>query len=116
MQDTEDAVEAYNRGLEYLDYNEPDQAIVAFSQAIELNGRHARAYFARGYALATKGDMAGAIADYDAAIRLDPHNGAAYFNRGAAFQQCGEATKAEADFAEARRLTTSGSKGKPAKA
>ena len=44
--EAQDAVEAYNRGLEYLDYNEPDQAIAAFSEAIRLNPRHVHAYLA----------------------------------------------------------------------
>ena len=57
LQDIEDPIEAYNRGLEYLDYNEPDHAIAAFSQAIALNGRHALAHFARGFAYASMGEL-----------------------------------------------------------
>ena len=55
LQDIEDPIEAYNRGLEYLDYNEPDQAIAAFSQAIALNSRHALAYFAAASPMQSRG-------------------------------------------------------------
>ena len=32
----QDAINAYNRVMEYLDYGDPRQAIAAFSEAIEL--------------------------------------------------------------------------------
>ena len=50
MHDHQDASEAYSRGLEYLEYNEPDQAILAFTETLKLNPRHMHAYFARGCA------------------------------------------------------------------
>ncbi len=52
MHDHQDALEVYSRGLEYLDYNEPDQAILAFTEALHLNPQHVHAYFARGCAWA----------------------------------------------------------------
>ena len=78
MQDHQDALEAYSRGLEYLDYNEPDQAIRAFTEALKLNPRHVHAYFARGCAWIERGNLEQAIADYNEAIRLDPNYAAAY--------------------------------------
>jgi tetratricopeptide (TPR) repeat protein len=94
----QDAREAYNRGLEYLDYNEPDQAIVAFTEAIRMNARHVHAYFARGCAWAERGDFAKAIADYDFALQLDPNYAAAKSNQ-----------------AEARRLLQNGDSNQAAK-
>jgi tetratricopeptide (TPR) repeat protein len=76
----QDAREAYNRGLEYLDYNEPDQAIAAFNEAVRLSPRHIHALFARGCAWAERGDLAKAIADYEATLQLDPNYTAAHAN------------------------------------
>ena len=81
MFEPQDAREAYNRGLEYLDYNEPDQAIVAFNEAIRLNPRNVHAFFARGCAWVERGDFAKAIADYESTLQLDPHYAAAKANR-----------------------------------
>ena len=79
-------VEAYGRGLEYLDYNEPDQAIAAFTEAIRLDPRHVQAHFARGYAWAERRTWSGAIADFSEAIRLGSAYAAAYYNRAAAYR------------------------------
>jgi len=102
--DHQDALEAYNRGLEYLDYNEPDQAIVAFSDVLKLKPRHVHAYFARGCAWAERGNLEEAIADYNEAIRLDPHYTAAYSNRAAALSRRGDVDAAAADLERCRSL------------
>jgi tetratricopeptide (TPR) repeat protein len=99
LQDMQDVVESYSRGLEYLDYNEPDQAIAAFTNVLRHNPRHVHAYFARGYAWAERGDLDQAIADYSEAIRLDPGYAAAYFNRAAAYHRKGDSERAAADEA-----------------
>ena len=70
--------------MEYLDYNEPDQAIQAFTEALKLNPRNVHAYFARGCAWAERGDLEKAIADYNEAIRLDPN----YVAAAADMQRC----------------------------
>ena len=101
---SQDAVEAYNRGLEYLDYNEPDQAIKAFTEAIDINPRHVHAYFARGCAWAERGEVDRAIADYGEAIRLDPTYTAAYYNRALAFRTKGFRDRAAADDAKCQEL------------
>ena len=103
---TQDAVEAYHRGMEYLDYNEPDHAIAAFTEAIRLDGKHANAWFARGFAYASRGHMAKAVADYSEAIRLDPAYAAAYHNRAAAYRELGDLHGAGADEAKVRQLRT----------
>ena len=101
---TQDAVEAYHRGMEYLDYNEPDHAIAAFSEAIRLHGKHANTWFARGFAYANRGHLAEAVADYTEAIRLDPAYAAAYHNRAAAYRELGDLGNASADEAKVRQL------------
>ena len=106
----DESLESYNRGMEYLDYNEPDQAIAAFTEAIQRNPRLTHAYFARGFAHAGRGDFARAVADYTAAIERDPTLVGAYCNRAAAYQQLGETSKAASDLAkcEAVRAGRSG--------
>ena len=104
VHDHQDALEAYNRGLEYLEYNEPDQAILAFTDALKLNPRHTHAYFARGCAWAERGNFEKAIADYSEAIRLDPKYAAAYSNRAAALTRRGDAKAAAADLERCQKL------------
>lgn len=104
MQDPQDAVEAYNRGMEYLDYNEPDQAVAAFSEAIRLKPHHVQAWFARGFAQASLGHFDAAIIDYSEAIRLDPRYAAAYHNRSAALAAKGDHPGAQQDQAKYQQL------------
>jgi tetratricopeptide (TPR) repeat protein len=104
MYQAEDPVETYNRGLEHLDYNEPDLAIEAFSQTLALKPSSVHAWFARGFARASRGDLTGAIADYTEALRLDPCYTAAYQNRSAAYRQQGKTDLADQDEAHCHRL------------
>jgi tetratricopeptide (TPR) repeat protein len=104
VHDHQDALEVYSRGLEYLDYNEPDQAILAFTEALHLNPQHVHAYFARGCAWAERGNLEKAIADYNEALRLDPNYAAAYSNRAAALTRLGNAKAAAADLERCRTL------------
>jgi tetratricopeptide (TPR) repeat protein len=108
LHDMFDVVEAYNRGLEYLDYNEPDQAIAAFSEAIRLNPKHAAAYFARGFALAEMGQLERALADYNRVIELQDDYAAAYLNRAGLHERLGALAEAEADRQHYRRLMMAG--------
>jgi len=102
--EAEDPIEAYNRGMEHLDYNEPDLAIEAFSQTLALRPSAVHAWFARGFAQASRGNLDGAIADYTEALRLDPRYAAAYHNRSAAYRQQGKTELAEQDEAKYRQL------------
>jgi lipoprotein NlpI len=67
---------------------------------VKPKGR-AAAFYNRGNAYSTKGDLAAAIADYDEAIKLDPKNASALTNRGTAHSEKGDADAALADFDEA---------------
>ena len=104
MYDHQDALEAYNRGLEYLDYNEPDQAIRAFTEALKLNPRHFTPISPAVCAWAERGNLEQAIADYNEALRLDPNYAAAYSNRAAALKRRGDAKAAAADMERCRKL------------
>ena len=58
-----------------------DEAIAAFTKAIELNSRNGAAFRKRGYVKWLKSDNESAIADYSKAIFLDPMDYAAYYGR-----------------------------------
>jgi tetratricopeptide (TPR) repeat protein len=90
--------------MEYLDYNEPDQALAAFTEAIRLKPNSLQAWFARGFAQANLGHFDAAIADYSEAIRLDPRYAAAYHNRSAAFAAKGDHHAEQQDQAKYLQL------------
>jgi tetratricopeptide (TPR) repeat protein len=102
--EAEDPLEAYNRGLEHLDYNEPDLAIEAFTQAMRLKPSSVHSWFGRGFAHAMRGDLEQAVADYTDALRLDPRYVAAYQNRAAAYRQLGRLDEARQDEARLQEL------------
>jgi tetratricopeptide (TPR) repeat protein len=62
-----------------------DEAIAAFTKAIELNPRNSVAFNKRGYIKFLKHDYESAIADYGKAILLDPMDYAAYYGRSQAY-------------------------------
>jgi tetratricopeptide (TPR) repeat protein len=78
--------EAYlNRGLDYYNNGDLDNAISAYDQAIQLNTNYAEAYNNRGQSYSDRGDLDHAIHDYDQAIQLNPNLAEAYNNRGVAY-------------------------------
>ena len=83
-------------------YNE---AIAVFTKAIEYEPKLSRsnlseAYFKRGFAKSSLGDIEGAKSDYKISIELDrtPKNAEAYYNRGIAKKTLGDNEGAKADF------------------
>jgi tetratricopeptide (TPR) repeat protein len=93
----EDAIEAYRLGMGFLETDEPEQAVSAFSEALRLHPKYVHAWFARGYAHACRGDLTRAIDDFGEAICFDADYAAAYYNRAAAYRRMGEHEKAAAD-------------------
>ena len=64
------AARHFQRGLAYYDLGDFDGAIAEFSRAIQLDGRHARAYAFRALSYGYMGNTAEAQADLQSAIRL----------------------------------------------
>ena len=87
------AKEAYTKGLALLEKQADDAAIAAFSEAIRLDPRNARAYDGRGAAHGFRGEIDKAIADFTQAVRLDPKDVMAYFSRGYAYGKRATTTK-----------------------
>ncbi|MBR1761232.1 MAG: tetratricopeptide repeat protein [Schwartzia sp.] len=79
-------------------------AIVALSQAVELNPQNASAYSFLGIEYAKSKDQKRAIENCDKAIKLDPSNALTYSARGWAYAKLGDYTKAIADCTKAIEL------------
>ena len=80
-----------DRGIDYYNRGDYDNAIIELSEAIRLNSNLAEAYNYRGLSYLYKWDsgrlVESARADLTAAIRLDPYNAVYYFNRAATYRQ-----------------------------
>ncbi len=76
------AVQAYIHGRTLIDHKGSEQeAINAFSQAIERYERHASAYERRGYVNYRLGNYGDALYDYNKSINLNPAGAEAYLGR-----------------------------------
>jgi tetratricopeptide (TPR) repeat protein len=82
------------------------EAMEAFSRAIELSPKDAEAYSNRGAVYGKLGDHKQAIRDHDRAIELNPKLAAAYNNRGSAYADLGNHRRAIKDFDRAIELNT----------
>jgi len=78
-----------------------DEAIEAFSTAIELIPGDFEAYNYRGVARTYQGDYDGAIADYNLALKIKPAYADALNNRGFAWVKKGNLSQALRDFSRA---------------
>lgn len=67
--------EQYDLGVRYLSEGNYEEAIIAFTAAIEIDPNRAEAYVGRGDAYVASGEteenLAAALADYEAALELD---------------------------------------------
>jgi tetratricopeptide (TPR) repeat protein len=69
-----------------------------YTRAIELEPRHFKALFNRGFSHDKLGQYAEAIADYSAALQVEPRNAYAFYNRGITYDRMGEYANAVDDF------------------
>lgn len=95
------------QGVALLGTGDRDEAIAAFSRALQLIPFYTEAWFDRGTAYAEKGDYDRAIADFDRAIELRPKDGDTHFNRGTAHLHNGNCDQALIDFDNAIGLKPS---------
>ena len=74
--------EQYDLGVRYLAEGNYEEAIIAFTAAIEIDPKRAPAYVGRGDAYVKSGEMeenlAAALADYEKAVELDETSAEAY--------------------------------------
>jgi len=93
-----------DKGLKLISQQRYDEAIKAFSTAIEIIPRDYQAYNYRGVTRALKGDFDKAIADYNKALKIRPRYAEAYNNRGFAHTQKGDLQRALNDHSRALEI------------
>ena len=90
--------EQYDLGVRYLEDGNYEEAIIAFTAAIEIDPKRAEAYVGRGDAYVLSGDSRGnlraARADYEKAIELDDTNTDVYLNLADVYIRQGDYDKA----------------------
>jgi tetratricopeptide (TPR) repeat protein len=96
--------DVFDLGLQLIGRQRYDEAIKAFSTAIELIPGDYQAYNSRGVAWALKGDFYKAIEDYNSALEIRPRYAEAYNNRGYARTQKGDLPAALADYSNALEI------------
>ena len=104
--------EQYDLGVRYLEDGDYEEAIIAFTAAIEIDPKRAEAYVGRGDAYVLSGDSRGnlraARADYEKALELDETLAAAYLGlvdvyiRQEKFEKAADILRQGADLAEDR--------------
>ena len=86
--------EQYDLGVRYLSKGNYEEAIIAFTAAIEIDPKHAPAYVGRGDAYVSSGEteenLAMARADYEMAIELNETNTDAYLGLANVYIQQGD--------------------------
>lgn len=96
--DTPTWQEQYDLGIRYLSEGNYEEAIIAFTAAIEIDPKQALAYVGRGDAYVASGEIEGnwamAQADYDKAIELDGAMAEVYIKLANVYVRQGEHEKA----------------------
>jgi len=98
------ATDWFQKGYSLGTAGKNQEAMEAFTKAIELNPKVVEAYFNRGAAYFRLGNYRQAIRDYDRAIELDPKNAWAYLGRGTVYFSLGDYRQGLEDFKIAARL------------
>ena len=100
----EDAMTAFDAGVEAFKSGGNRKAIALFTRALELSPTTSGIYQHRGSAYAESGRHLEAIADYDVAVRLNPTYPDTYVDRGNSQHALKEYNRAIRDYSEAIRL------------
>jgi len=96
----------FDQGADYHQQGDYENAIAAYSQAIELDPSFAEAYYGRGFAYHSLGNYAQAITDYTEAIAMNPGWDLPYLNQGLAYVNTGDTALAIADFLWVLEIST----------
>ena len=79
--DSDMAIFYYNQGINKIELEDYEAALLDFNEAIKLNAKDADFYANRGYVKGELDDFIGAIEDYTIGILLDPNDHIGYNNR-----------------------------------
>ncbi len=96
----------YQQGLEKIEQNELQKAIIDFTIALEIDPR-LEGYLARAQTRQTLGQWKGALDDYNSIIELSPRNAVFYNNRGNIKDLLGRTIEAIHDFDRALAIDSS---------
>lgn len=96
--DTSSWQRQYDLGVKYLSEGSYEEAVIAFTAAIEIDPKQVEAYIGRGSAIIGSGETAenltAALADYEAAALLDAANAEVYLGMADVYIRMGEYDKA----------------------
>ncbi|MCU1289661.1 MAG: Serine/threonine protein kinase [Acidobacteria bacterium] len=96
--------EFFRQGNKFYGQKKYEQAIEAYTKAIENNPNDYGIYNNRGIAYHATEQFEKAITDYNKAAELNPYDFSAYNNRGAAYEDIGNIEQAVADYKKALEL------------
>ena len=96
----------FSQGVKNINIKNFDQAIIDFTQVINLNTNYTEAYFLRGYVYAEKSNYNQAIIDFNQAIRLNTNYTEAYFWRASVYEVLSDYRRAQADYETVLKLDT----------
>ena len=104
--------EQYDLGVKYLSQGNYEEAIIAFTAAIDIDPRRYEAYIGRGDAYVGSGEnLENAQADYEAALQLDDRLEEVYIKLADVLEMVGKPEEAVADadvvVSSAKRLSAS---------
>ncbi len=98
------ATDWFKKGWAFRVSGDSDNAIEAFSKAIELDPYYADAYNRRGWEYGMKHQYDRGIEDYNKVISLEPGNAGAYRMRGNYYYNKGQDSRGLADYKKACEL------------
>jgi serine/threonine protein kinase len=98
------AKDFYRQGDKFYGQRKYDEAIEAYTRAIELNPNDSGVYNNRGIVYHLLSEYDKAIADYNRAAELNPYHFSAYNNRGLVYEEIGNVEQAVADYRKALEL------------
>ena len=106
MNAEEHAQKAYEQAMDLLTSGRCTEAILCFSQALEVKPDFATVYFNRAFAYNLLNEQEKAIEDYTQAIALDPENAWAYVYRAYAHGVLGRQEEVVIDCGKAIEALT----------
>ena len=99
------ALDWYNEGLEFLEDEDYENAVISFSEAINIDSNNYEFYSNRGLAYCYLDKIDAGIEDYNKAVELNPNVDSVYFDRGVAYFMAEQFDKAIADFYKVLEFT-----------